>query len=304
MNQLHDHLETCQSCRAYLESLAAQESLWGEARTLLQDDELDGEEFLTSVFDSDWQADSITSRRGESVSMSSSMIAAVVDSLTPSEYPGRLGRLGTYEITGVIGSGGMSVVLKAVDPTLDRLVAIKVMSPLLAGSGAARKRFAREAKAAAAVIDPNVISIHGVSNEDEQLPYLVMEYIGGGSLQKRLKHQGALSPIEVVRVGSQVAAGLAAAHEQGLVHRDIKPANILLEKNVDRISITDFGLARAVDDASLTHDGTVAGTPEYMSPEQTRGEAVDQQSDLFCLCLLYTSPSPRDATLSRMPSSA
>jgi serine/threonine protein kinase len=176
----------------------------------------------------------------------------------------------------------MGVVLKAVDKSLDRIVAIKVMAPHLATSGAARKRFAREAKAAAAVLHPNVIAIHSVSN-DEVLPYLVMPYLRGTSLQKRLDGEGPLSLQEILRIGSQVAAGLAAAHAQGLVHRDIKPANILLEEGVERVAITDFGLARAVDDATITHSGVIAGTPQYMSPEQARGEAVEQRSDLFSL---------------------
>ena len=193
-----------------------------------------------------------------------------------------LGRMGGYEVSGVVGSGGMGVVLKAVDRSLDRVVAIKVLAPHLAATGAARKRFAREAKAAAAVLHPNVIAIHSVAN-DESLPYLVMPYVRGTSLQKRIDDIGPLPLAEVLRISSQIAAGLAAAHAQGLVHRDIKPANILLEEGVERVAITDFGLARAVDDATLTCSGAIAGTPQYMSPEQARGEPVDCRSDLFSL---------------------
>ena len=292
--ELQSHLESCEQCRSYLDAEAATADLWNEAQSLLQVDEFDSETFLGSTSRYEYPSGIGSSSICRSDAVGSSMIEAVVESLTPSEHPERLGRIGNYEVTGVIGSGGMSVVLKAIESALDRVVAIKVMSPLLAGSGAARKRFAREAKAAAAVIHPCVISIHGVSNNVAGLPYLVMEYIGGGSLQNRLKQQGALNPVEVVRIGSQIGSGLAAAHEQGLVHRDIKPANILLQKNVERISITDFGLARAVDDASITHDGSIAGTPEYMSPEQSRGESVDQQSDLFCLgSLLYATATGR-----------
>ena len=140
-----------------------------------------------------------------------------------------LGRLGSYEISGVIGIGGMGIVLKAIDPSLDRTVAIKVLSPHLASSGSARNRFAREAKAAAAVIHPNVIAIHGVS-KNEELPWLVMPYVKGPSLQKRINEQGYLPVNEILRIGSQVASGLAAAHQHGLVHRDIKPANVMLER--------------------------------------------------------------------------
>ncbi len=174
----------------------------------------------------------------------------------------------------------MGVVLKAHDRSLDRIVAIKVMSPHLASNGSARKRFAREAKAAAAVLHPNVIAIHSVASEDAN-PYLVMPFVRGTSLQKRIDSQGPLPLKDTLRIGSQIAAGLAAAHEQGLVHRDIKPANILLEEGVERVTITDFGLARAIDDASMTCSGVIAGTPQYMSPEQTRGEPIDARSDLF-----------------------
>ena len=119
----------------------------------------------------------------------------------------------------------------------------------------------------------HVVTIHAVE-EANGLPYLVMQYVAGMSLQQRLDRDGPLELTEILRIGMQTAAGLAAAHAHGLIHRDIKPANILLENGVERVKITDFGLARAVDDASLTQSGVVAGTPQYMSPEQARGEAV------------------------------
>jgi WD40 repeat protein/tRNA A-37 threonylcarbamoyl transferase component Bud32 len=205
-----------------------------------------------------------------------------LDFLTPSERPGHLGRLGHYEVTELIGQGGMGVVLKAFDEKLHRIVAIKVMAPELATSATARKRFTREAQAAAAVRNEHVIDIHAVE-EANGLPYLVMEYVSGLSLQERLDQAGPLEPQEILRIGIQVAAGLAAAHAQGLIHRDIKPANILLENGVQRVKITDFGLARAADDASLSQSGVVAGTPHYMAPEQAEGKPVDQRADLFSL---------------------
>src|SRR5436190_9688919 len=110
-----------------------------------------------------------------------------------------------------------------------------------------------------------------------------MAYVPGRSLQEWIDAQGPLDVKEVLRIGMQAALGLAAAHAQGLVHRDVKPANILLEANVDRVLLTDFGLARAVDDATLTRTGIIAGTPQYMSPEQANGDAVDHRSDLFSL---------------------
>jgi serine/threonine protein kinase len=205
-----------------------------------------------------------------------------LDFLNPSEKPGHLGRLGHYEVTEVIGQGGMGIVLKAFDEKLHRVVAIKVMAPQLATSATARKRFIREAQAAAAVRNEHVIDIHAVE-ETNSLPYLVMEYISGKSLQERLDQAGPLEPKEILRIGFQVATGLGAAHVQGLIHRDIKPANILLENGVERVKITDFGLARAADDASLSQSGVVAGTPQYMAPEQAEGKPVDQRADLFSL---------------------
>ena len=193
-----------------------------------------------------------------------------------------LGRWGTYEVVGVVGTGGMGVVLKAFDAALNRYVAIKVLAPHLGSSGAARKRFSREAQASAAVVHDNVIEIYDVA-ETAGLPYLVMPYVRGPSLQRRLDDGGPMALAEILRVGMQAAAGLAAAHAQGLVHRDVKPANILLADGIERVKLTDFGLARAADDASLTKTGVIAGTPQYMSPEQARGEAVDQRSDLFSL---------------------
>jgi eukaryotic-like serine/threonine-protein kinase len=205
-----------------------------------------------------------------------------LDFLTPSDKPGSLGRLGHYEIQEVIGRGGMGIVLRAFDDKLHRVAAIKVMAPHMPANGAARKRFVREARAAAAVRDEHVVGIYAVE-ETAEAPYLAMEYIAGVSLQERLDRSGPLEVKEILRIGLQAASGLAAAHAQGLIHRDVKPANILLENHVERVKITDFGLARAVDDASLTQEGVVAGTPQYMAPEQARGEALDHRADLFSL---------------------
>jgi hypothetical protein len=165
---------------------------------------------------------------------------------------------------------------------LNRYVAIKALAPQLAAVGAARKRFAREARAAAAVSHEHVVAIHSVDSA-RGFPYFVMPLIRGASLQKRIDRAGPLELEEILRIGMQVAAGLAAAHAQGLVHRDVKPGNILLEEGVERVMITDFGLARAVDDASMTVSGAIAGTPQYMAPEQAKGESVDHRTDLFSL---------------------
>jgi serine/threonine protein kinase len=206
-----------------------------------------------------------------------------LDFLAPPRKPSSLGRLGHYEVLEVVGQGGMGTVLKAFDEKLHRTVAIKVLEPALAANRTACKRFVREARAAAAVKNDHVIAIHNVEDE-QQPPYLVMELIDGMSLQERLDRDGPPADVrEILRIGMQAAEGLAAAHKQGLVHRDIKPANILLENSVQRVKITDFGLARAVDDGSLSQSGVVSGTPQYMSPEQAEGLAVDHRSDLFSL---------------------
>ncbi len=205
--------------------------------------------------------------------------------LGPPREPGALGRLDHYDVLEVVGRGGTGVVLKARDTKLQRVVAIKALAPRLAASAGARERFVREAQAAAAVRDDHVVAIHAVS-EDGPVPYLVMEYISGTTLESTVRRGAAPGLKEILRLGMQIAKGLAAAHAQGLVHRDIKPANILLENGVQRVKITDFGLAGAASDADR---GGIAGTPLYMSPEQARGEPTDPRSDLFSLgSVLYT----------------
>ena len=203
--------------------------------------------------------------------------------LQPPTRAGSLGRLAHYEVQEVLGRGGFGTVLKAFDDRLHRVVAIKVMAPQLAASGAARARFLREGRSAAAVRDEHVVNVYAVSDDDESIPYLVMEFVSGQTLQQKLDKIGPISVTEVLRIGSQIARGLAAAHATGLIHRDIKPANILLENGVERVKITDFGLARAADDASISQSGVVAGTPQYMAPEQARGDAIDHRADLFSL---------------------
>jgi hypothetical protein len=198
------------------------------------------------------------------------------------DKPDRLGLLANYEVLEILGRGGMGIVLRCVDVTLNRVVAIKVLAPQLAANAMARQRFLREGQAAAAVSHPHVVTIHAV-DEFRGLPYLVMEYISGPTLQQKIDAGGALQLAQILRIGTQIASGLAAAHGLGLVHRDIKPANILLENGIERVKISDFGLARSIDDVRITQAGAVYGTPQYMSPEQAQGERVDQRSDLFSL---------------------
>jgi len=215
--------------------------------------------------------------------------------LQPANNPQLIGRLGEFEIKRVVGRGGMGVVLHGYDTHLQRDIAVKVLDPLLADNEVARIRFCREARAAAAVTHDNLVAVHQV-NEDAPsgLPYLVMQLVVGESLEQRLKRVGKLSPEDVAKLGQQAAAGLAAAHAGGLIHRDIKPGNILIEEVAERVKLTDFGLARGVEDVRLTRTGFVAGTPLYMAPEQAHGENIDHRSDLFSLgSVLYEAASGR-----------
>jgi serine/threonine protein kinase len=273
---LESHLAHCTRCQARLDEIAVGSSGWlRDAGRLAASTAKDPEMTRTLHRLRDYLPDDA---HGPPIPL---------DFLTPSNQPGLLGTLGRYQVLEVIGRGAMGIVLKAIDPDLLRPVAIKVMAPYLASSGTARARFLREARAAAAVSHDHIVTIHAVEPGD--LPYLVMEFVSGISLQARLDRDGPLPPRDIARIGLQAANGLAAAHAVGLVHRDVKPANILLENGVERVKITDFGLARAADDARLTQSGTAAGTPLYMSPEQARGETVDPRSDLFSLgSVLYT----------------
>ncbi|QEH37681.1 Serine/threonine-protein kinase PknB [Aquisphaera giovannonii] len=286
--ELAAHLEFCGPCRERLERLAAASRYWGEARSLREGGP-DAPAHATVRLD--FGRDDDEGDRDEGDGPSRAWLR-LLDPPDP-DRPGMLGRLGDYEIVEVLGQGGMGVVLKARDPSLDRMVAIKLLNPSLAHSANARRRFQREAKAAAAVGHEHIVAIHAV-DEFRGLPYLVMQFIPGRSLQERIDATGPMATREVLRIGMQAARALAAAHAQGVVHRDIKPANILLENCVEKVKLTDFGLARAVDDASVTQSGVIAGTPQYMAPEQARGEPVDGRTDLFALgAVLYAMISGR-----------
>jgi uncharacterized protein (TIGR03067 family) len=284
--ELMRHVEQCSHCQRRLEQLAASFNDWQNVGEALSDDSPD-----EHADHSKSAAAGVKSRfrfsrwLDNTVSWTESMAKQM---LSPPSHPEMLGRLGRYEVERMIGAGGMGVVFKAFDSELNRPVAVKVLAPFLSGSGAARKRFAREARAAAAIVHEHVVPIHNVETERDA-PFLVMQYIAGESLQARIDRTGPLQTCEILRIGMQIASGLSAAHQQGLVHRDIKPSNILMEQGVERALITDFGLARAADDATLTRSGFHPGTPQFMSPEQAAGDPVDARSDLFSLgSVLYT----------------
>lgn len=199
--------------------------------------------------------------------------------------------IGPFVVTGFLGKGGMGAVYKAKDVMLHREVAIKV---ILSGEHADvldREKFLAEARAAAGVEHPNIVTVYQVGMAGDS-PYIVMPLLKGENLADRLRREKKLPPVEVQRILRETAAGLKAAHDKGIVHRDIKPANLWIEQS-GNVRILDFGLARAIeglaqhDDVTMT-GGKIAGSPPYMSPEQVRGQIVDRRSDLWGLgCIAY-----------------
>src|SRR6202522_3778430 len=199
---------------------------------------------------------------------------------------------GRYEVLAELGRGAMGVVYKARDPRINRLVAIKTIS--MAGQPPEdvreyRERFFREAEAAGRISHPGIVTIFDVGQEPESLePYIVMEFVGGQSLDKLLTGEARKLPLDLaLQLAHELAEALDCAHSQGVVHRDLKPANILLTED-GHAKIADFGVAK-LNLANHTLAGRALGTPAYMSPEQLNGEAVDGRSDLFSLgVVLYT----------------
>jgi serine/threonine protein kinase len=231
------------------------------------------------------------------------------DFLARPEQPDEIGRLGAYRALEVLGTGGMGVVFRAEDTLLRRQVALKVMLPGVAADPDGKARFLREARTAASIKHDHVVTIYRV-DEERGIPFIAMELLSGESLEKRLERVPKMPAGEILRIAREIADGLAAAHDVGLVHRDIKPANIWLESrekvkkaegangkaavspaplSSSRVKILDFGLAcDARGDGRLTRKGVIVGTAAYMSPEQARGNTPDARGDLFSLgCVLY-----------------
>ncbi len=288
------HLDSCALCQQTIEQLAhADPFLLSAASALLRNTYVE-EQPLRRVLN-ELSADATATLLVPPPDRSS----WIRSFLKPAAALESLGQLGQFEVTELLGQGSMGVVLKAREPALKRPVAIKMLAPDLASDKVARERFAREAQAAAAVRHEQVVTIHAVS-EANGLPFLVMEYVDGGSLQDYLDRHGPPEWHEAARLAAEIASGLAAAHAQGLVHRDIKPSNILLRRDdadhgPGSAKIGDFGLARVADESRLTQTGVVAGTPMYMAPEQAEGKAVDSRADLFSLgSVLYALLTGRD----------
>lgn len=192
---------------------------------------------------------------------------------------------GRYRLLEHIGRGAMGVVWRAHDEALDRTVAVKELAPYAgldsAGAEQANRRVMREGRIAAQLQHPNAITVYSVVEDDDK-PWLVMEYLSSRSLETVLTDRGTLSPDEVARIGTQLAAALAAAHAAGIVHRDVKPSNVLIAED-GTAKLTDFGISRTIGDGTMTATGDIAGTPGFFAPEVARGEQATFASDVFAL---------------------
>ena len=207
----------------------------------------------------------------------------MTEAIQPGDLPSRIGK---YEIVSRVGRGAMGVVYHARDPMLERDVALKVMLPQIAGDPDQKGRFEREARAVAKIVHPNVLTVFDLGYHHDGSPYIAMELLKGQDLQKAMRTPPPMTNDRKVAVIVQVLAGLAHAHQAGIVHRDIKPANIFINQD-GTVKIMDFGVARLTT-ASMTGTGNIVGTADYMSPEQVKGARVDGRSDLFSVgCMLY-----------------
>jgi tRNA A-37 threonylcarbamoyl transferase component Bud32 len=188
---------------------------------------------------------------------------------------------GRYRLKAKLGSGGMSTVYLASDETLDRAVAVKVMHREMSEQPDQLERFRREARAVAKLTHPSVVAVID-AGEDGGHPYIVFEYVEGENLKQRIKRLGPLDPQEALAYAIEIAAGLAVAHDRKMVHRDVKPQNVLIDAE-GRAKVTDFGIARQLEQQGVTDTGRVLGTTDYVSPEQAMGHRVDQRSDIYSL---------------------
>lgn len=284
---LEGHLDSCPACSEQVQVLASQMTWLGDRATTHLHELPPGAARMMNRL-CHLLGESSTSRI--SIPDPPAATGEYFDFLRPPEDPSEIGRLAHYRVLRLLGRGGMGFVFLAHDPHLDRPVALKVMRPEIASRPAARERFMREARLAARVKSDHIVTIYQVS-EDRGVPFLAMELLQGMTLESLIKSTN--QPLEipfVAAIGRQIAAGLAAAHEQGLIHRDIKPANVWIETgSTGQVKLLDFGLARANESSdALTQTGMILGTPAYMAPEQARGEPLDARADLWSLgVILY-----------------
>lgn len=293
--RLADHLEQCDQCAATAEGLETDDTLVFALRTrkaATPDDPVLQKlvSQVSAILSHAGIAGSSSEQTDLSQAQSETSYAGI---LSPPESEGELGRLGPYRVLRVLGAGGMGVVFLAEELPLARLVALKIIKPALASSPGVRERFLREARAVAAVDDERIVMIHQVG-EERGILYIAMQLLQGQTLEERLREvematgRRTVRVEEALRIGREIAAGLAAAHARGVIHRDIKPGNVFL-KDGTSVRLLDFGLARGIDDhTSLTQPVLLAGTPAYVAPEQCAGAVVDRRADLYGLgCTLY-----------------
>ena len=321
---LEQHVSDCSRCADALRQIRAEDALVQALRHTPEPDGLEQTEFVQALIPclkrlrpTDPER-TVASEPQAGAECEAAESAEVFPFLAPAQAADELGRLGSYRVLKLLGAGGMGIVFLADDPRLRRRIALKVIKPELMRSREIRERFLREAQHVARVEHDNIVTIFQV-DEDRGVPFLAMPLLHGESLEERIQRaRGPLPLDETLRLGREIASGLAAAHAHGLVHRDIKPGNIFLslpssggdptlvgltaplpptaatenstQDGQAKVTILDFGLARAVrgDNSDASRPGQILGTPAYMAPEQGRGQEVDHRADLFSLgCVLY-----------------
>ncbi len=289
-DEIERHLDTCDRCAGTLSTLRAEDDLSAALRPPLGPEEVpfrDQAEALIPALKLFRPKELTASWDNEPIS-DATQASGSTTSGPPLRGVGE--QVGPYMLLAQIGAGGMGVVFRAEDLVLRRHVALKLIQPSLVKSPAARERFLREAQAMAALEHDHIVAVFQ-AGEDDGILYLAMPLLRGRTLQERLDEPAPVPVVEILRIGRETAAGLAAAHARGIVHRDIKPGNIWLEDGTTppRVKILDFGLAQALRDEPGADDTPgILGTPAYMAPEQTAGKLVDGRADLFSLgCVLY-----------------
>ncbi len=300
LSQCESHVAECQSCHETLRGLNSHDTLSehvagafpGSESSFIETEDRAQVDGLVNRLLEQTGADARPRSHGPRLSATEAEVLAdraaeVLRCVTPAEDGQELlGSIGDYQLIRLLGSGSTGVVFQANDQNLNRTVALKVLRPSL--GAVARERFIAEARLAASIEHPNVVTIYQVG-QHERLAFIAMQWLPGETLEAKLNAVVTMDEAEVRYISAQVAAGLQAAHDRQLVHRDIKPANVWISAESGEVKILDFGLARVVDDdPGLTATGMLAGTPNFMSPEQTKGHELDGRSDLFSLgCMMY-----------------